>query len=145
MSKVKTLEKYTAAMLAVAEYRKKHAKFFDEYDVLRLAVTDAEAALKEDVKDNLKMNVANEHVRVTYSPAFSKGYNVKTILEKVSPAVKKKLYDLKAIVVEEKADKKKIEEAVEQGIIPVDVKQAAFEEKELAPRVTIKEVDHEQE
>lgn len=140
MSKIKTLEKYTEAFLAVSDYRKKHSKIFDEYDSLRVKLQDADDELKADVKDNHRMNIANDLIKVSYAPAFSKGYNSRIILDMVTPAVKKKLYDMGAIVVEEKADKEKIEEAVEKGIIPTEVKQAAFEEKELTPRVSIKPV-----
>ncbi len=140
MNKIKTLEKYTEAMIAIVDFQKKHGKVFGELDELKITVQEAEEALKTDVKENHKMNVANDFFRVTYSPAFSKGYNIDIILKMVKPAEKKKLFDMGAIVIEEKTNRDKIEEAVEQGIIPVEIKQAAFEEKELSPRVMIKEV-----
>lgn len=139
MSKIKTLEVYTSATQAVKEFKEKNKKIFDQYDALLILVSDAEAALKVDVRENLKANIANDFVRVTYSPAFSKGYNIDTILRMLNGKQKKEMYDMGAIVVTETVVKEKIEEAVEKGIIPVDVKQEAYEEKELSPRITIKE------
>lgn len=145
MAKIKTLEAYTNAMLAIADFAKKHYKIFDEYNSLKVAAQEAEEALKADVKENHKMNIANDFIRVSYSPAFKKGYRADIILSSVSPKVKKELMDMGAILTKEEVDAKKLEEAVEKGIVPVEVRQKAYEEKELAPRVSIKEIGHEQE
>jgi hypothetical protein len=138
MSKIKSLDKYTDAMLALAEFKKKHGKTFDQYDSLKIQMQEAEEILKADVKDNHRMNLSNDFVRVTYAPAFSKGYNVEVMLKMLTPKQKKEFTDFGGIVTKQEVNKEKIDEAVEKGIIPLEVKQAAFEEKELSPRVTIK-------
>lgn len=140
MSKVKSLEQYTAAMLAVAEYRKKHRKIFDELDSLTIAVQDAEEKLKADVKENIKANVANDQIKVTYSPAYKKWYDVDVVMGMTTPKMRKALEEAGAVKTE--LDKVKFEDLVEKGVIPVEVKQTAFKEKELAPRVSIKEVSN---
>ena len=138
MSKIKTLERYTVSIFDVAEFRKKHARVFDELDGLRLEVQKSEEALKTDVKENIRMNIANDFIKVTYSPAFHKSYRHDVIVEKTTPKMYKAIEKAKAIT--HSVDKAIFEMLVEQGVIPVEVKQAAFEERELAPRVTIKEV-----
>lgn len=139
MAKIKQLERYTTASIAVMDFKRKHAKIFAEFDALLLDAGEAEAQLKDYVKSEVKGNVANEFVRVTYSPAFKKTYDVDVILKNVSGKQKAALFTMGAIVEEWKADNDKIEEAVEKGLIPVEVKQAAFKETEIAPRVSIKE------
>lgn len=143
--KIKSLEKYTKAMRAIADYREANTEVFDEYDSLLVKAQDAEAELKADVKENHKMNIANDFIKVSYSPAFKKGYKADVILKKVSSKVKKTLIEMGAIVVKEETDKDKIEEAVEKGIVPVKLRQEAYFEEKLTPRVTIKEVKNEQE
>ena len=138
MSKIKSLEEYTDAMVAVADFRKKHDKVFDELDSLNIAIQDTEEALKTDVKENHKMNIANDVIKVTYSPAFRKGYKYEVIVDQATPTMKKELEKTKTIT--HSVDRKKFEDLVEKGIIPVELKQAAFEEVELGPRVIIKEV-----
>jgi len=138
MSKIKTLEQYTGAMLEVVKYRKENEKVLDELDSLKIAVQNAEEALKLDVKENHKTTIANEFIKVTYSPAFRKGYKYDVIMEKTTPKMRKALEDANAIT--HSLDKTKFEDLVEKGVIPIEIKQAAFEEKELAPRVSIKEV-----
>lgn len=138
MSKIKSLEKYTASLLEVAAYQKKHAKVFDELDSLKVNLQEAEVALKTDIKDNLKKNIANNFVRATYSPAFSKSYDLVIVDEMTTPKMKKALNEADAIT--RTLDKAKFEDLVEQGVIPINIKQAAFKEKELSPRVNIKEV-----
>lgn len=140
MSKIKSLEKYTEAMLELAEFKKKHGKVFDQYDSLKVALQNADDALKLDVKENHRMNIANDFIRVTYAPAFSKGYNVDVLLANLSPTQKKQLTEMGVIELKQEVNKEKIDDAVEKGIIPIEVKQAAFEEKELSPRVSIKPV-----
>lgn len=137
MKKNKKLEAYTKALLAEAEFRRKKHKFFDELYSLQLAIEEAATELKKEVKLNIKGNIANEFVKVTYSPAFSKSYDIDVVMEKTTPKQKKLLEANNAII--KSLDKKVFEDLVEQGIIPVEVKQAAFTEKELTPRVSIKE------
>ena len=138
MSKIKTLEQYTGALVAMAEYRKKHRKVFDELDSLKIRAQDAEEALKTDVKENHKTNIANDKIKVTYSPAFKKWYDIDVVEGMTTPKMRKEMEAVGAITRE--LDKAKFEDLVEKGIIPVDVKQTAFKEKELSPRVSIKEV-----
>lgn len=138
MSKIKTLETYTVALGEVSDFREKNEKVFGELDSLKIAVQEAEEELKKDVKENHKMNIANEFIKVTYSPAFHKGYRYDVIIEQATPKIKKALEEGKVIT--HNVDTKGFEDLVEKGIVPVELKQAAFEEKELAPRVTIKEV-----
>lgn len=139
MAKIKQLERYTTASIAVADFKRKHAKIFAEFDALLLDAGEAEAQLKDYVKSDVKGNIANSFVRVTYSPAFRKGYDVETILKHVTGKQKVALIDMGALTEVWSADNDKVEEAVEKGIIPAEVKQAAFVETELAPRVSIKE------
>jgi hypothetical protein len=139
MSKIKQLEKYTSASMAVAAFKAKHGKVFAEFNALILAASEAEAALKTYVKEEVKGNVSNEFVKVTYSPAFSKFYDPATVLKMATPKLRKEMMANGALVIEEKVDKVKFTQMVEEGIVPVEIKQAAFREEELAPRVTIKE------
>jgi hypothetical protein len=139
MAKIKQLERYTTASLAVVEFKRKHAKIFAEFDALLLDAGEAEAQLKDYVKSDVKGNIANSYVRVTYSPAFKKTYDVETILKHVTGKQKVALIDMGALAEQWTVDNDKVEEAVEKGVIPVEVKQAAFKETELAPRVSIKE------
>jgi len=134
----KALAAYTQAALAVKEFREKNAKVFGQYDSLLVAVTEAEKALKDEVKLNLKANIANEYIKVNYAPAFKKWYDPTIVFEMVTPKVKKTIIDAGALVQE--IDKAKFEELVELGQVPVEVKQAAYKEQELAPRVSIKEL-----
>lgn len=138
MKKIKTLENYTNALLEVSAYQKKHAKVFDELNSLNIKLQETEGALKTDIKDNIKANVANIFVKATYSPAYSKSYDLVVVDSMTTPKMKKALEDAKAIT--RTLDKAKFEDLVEKGIIPIEVKQASFSEKELSPRVSIKEV-----
>lgn len=135
--KNKKLEAYTQALIAVADFQKKHKKMFEEYRSLQIAVSDAEAELKKEVKTNIKANIANELIKVTYSPAFKKYYDFDVIMEKTTPKQRKALEAANAII--RTLDKSVFEDLVEKGIIPVEIKQAAFREEEMAPRVSIKE------
>lgn len=138
MNKIKTLEQYTGAIVAVADFRKKHKKVFEELDSLHIKTQDAEQALKVDVKDNHKTNIANDQVKVTYSPAFKKWYDIDIIEGMITPKERKELENVDAII--RTLDKQKFEDLVEKGIIPIKVKQTSFKEKELSPRVIIKEI-----
>lgn len=140
MAKIKQLEKYTAASMAVADFKAKHAKLFSELDALLLEAGEAEAALKEYVKTEVKGNIANEHIRVTYSPSFKKGYDAKVVLKLASPKERKAMEAAGALIVREEVDSTRFEELVEKGQVSVEIKQEAFVETELAPRVSIKEV-----
>ena len=136
--KNKKLEAYTKALLAESEFRKKHNKLFEELNSLQYQISETEAELKNEVKINLKTNIANEFIKVTYSPAFKKFYKFDVIMEQTTPSQKKALENANAII--RTLDKKIFEDLVEQGIIPIEIKQAAFEETEMTPRVSIKEV-----
>lgn len=140
MAKIKQLEKYTAASRAVADFKAKHAKIFSEFDVLLLNAGEAEAELKEYVKSDIKGNIANDFVRVTYSPAFKKGYDPKIVLKLATPKLRKEMTEAGALIVKEEIVADRFEEMVEKGTVPVEIKQEAFVETELAPRVSIKEV-----
>lgn len=139
--KNKKLEAYTKALLAEAAFRQKHNKLFEELHSLQFQIAETEAELKKEVKLNLKTNIANEFVKVTFSPVFKKFYDFDVIMEKTTPKQKKALEDAKAII--RTLDKQAFEDLVEKGIIPIEIKQAAFRETELAPRVSIKEQKHE--
>ncbi len=136
--KNKKLEAYTKALLTEAAFREQHKKLFEELNSLQYQISETEAELKKEVKINLKTNIANEFIKVTYSPAFRKFYNFDVIMEQTTPSQKKALENANAII--RTLDKKVFEDLVEQGIIPIEIKQAAFEETELAPKVSIKEV-----
>src|SRR6185436_2764159 len=137
MSKIKQLEAYTAASKAVAEFKAAKAKVFDEYDSLLIAAQRAETELKQYVRDEAKDNIANDFVKVTYSPAFSRFYDPAVVIEMATPKVKKALVDSATLTTVQKIDSDKFNELVEKGEVPVEIKQAAFRETELAPRVSI--------
>ena len=134
----KKLKAYTKALLLESAFREQHKKLFEELNSLQYQISETEAELKEEVKINLKTNIANEFVKVTYSPAYKKFYNFDVIMEQTTPSQKKALENANAII--RTLDKSIFENLVEQGIIPVEIKQAAFEETEMTPRVSIKEV-----
>ena len=133
----KTLEAYTKAAQAVKAFKENNAKVFDTYNELMLAVSEAEQELKTDVRDNVKDNIANEFVRVTYSPSFRQRYNPDTVLSMAKPKEKKALQEAGAIKTE--IDKAKFEGLVELGQVSKDIQNAAYEESPLTPRIIIKE------
>ena len=135
--KNKKLEAYTKALLAEAVFQLKHKKLFGELQSLQFQISETATELKKEVKLNIKGNLANEFVKVTFSPAFRKFYDFDIIMAQTTPKQKRELEEAKAIV--RSLDKKVFEDLVEKGLIPVEIKQAAFKEIELAPRVTIKE------
>lgn len=135
--KNKQLELYTKALLAEVEFRAKHKKLFEELTQIRLDIANTETELKKEVKNNVKTNISNDFVKVTYSQAFKKYYDFATIMEMTTPKQKKELENANAIV--RTLDKKAFEELVEKGLIPIEVKQEAFREDEQTPRVSIKE------
>lgn len=139
MSKIKQLELYTKASVAIVEFKKKNAKVFEQYDSLLVEASKSESALKQYVRDEVKGNISNEFVKVTYAPAFSKYYDPQIVLEMATPKLRKELMAGGAIVIEQKVDTEKFTKLVESGIVPVEIKQKAFKEKELSPRVIIKE------
>lgn len=139
-TKIKSLENYTKTLVSIAEFQKKHGKVFQEYDALQVQLSEATEELKKDVKENHKMNIANEFVRVSFSPAYSKGYSFEKLAEILTPKQIKQLRETGAIVTTEKVDTDKVDEAVELGVIPVEARQKAYEETELSPRVSIKEI-----
>lgn len=139
MSKVKQLEKYTDAARAVVAFRAKHSKVFAEFDSLLLAQQEAEAMLKSYVKEEWKGNLSNEFVKVTYAQAFSKFYDPAVVLKMATPKLRKEMMSSGALIIEEKVDSEKFNKLVDEGVVPVAIKQAAFQEKELSPRVSIKE------
>lgn len=138
MAKIKQLEKYTVASKAVADFKEKHAKIFAQFDGLLLEASDAELELKNHVKENIKGNIANEYIKVTYSPAFKKYYDAEVVLEAATPKMKKALIEAGAL--SQAIDTAKFEELVEKGEVSVEIKQEAFREVEQSPRVSIKEV-----
>lgn len=138
MAKIKQLERYTAASKAVADFKDKHAKIFAQFDGLLIEASDAEAELKTYVKENVKGNIANDYVKVTYSPAFKKFYDAEVVLEAATPKMKKAMVDAGALT--QTIDTAKFEELVEKGQVSVEIKQEAFREVEQSPRVSIKEV-----
>jgi len=139
MSKqIKQLEKYTEASKAVANFKEKNAKIFDKFDALLIAAGEAEAELKTYVKENVKGNIANDFIKVTYSPTFKKYYDAEVVLEAVTPKMKKAIVEAGALT--QAIDTAKFEELVEKGEVSVEIKQEAFREVEQAPRVSIKEV-----
>ena len=139
MSKIKQLEKYTQASVAIVQFKKKNEKVFAEYNRLLLKASEAESELKKFVKEEIKGNISNDFVKVTYSPAFSKFYDPVIVLDMASPKLKKQLIAEGAIVIEQKVDNEKFTKLVESGMVPVEIKQKAYKETELAPRVSIKE------
>lgn len=138
MKKIKQLEAYTSASLAIAAFKKKNAKVFGKYEELLLEASNAESELKKYAKEE-KSNFSNDIVNVTYSPAFKKYYDTETVLQMATTKMKKALIAEGAIVIEQKIDTKKFVEMVEEGIVPREIQQEAFRETELAPRVIIKE------
>ena len=138
MKKVKQLEAYTKASLAIADLKKKNAKVFMKYEELLLEASKAESELKKYVREE-KANFSNDMVKVTYSPAFKKYYDIETVLQMATTKMKKALIAEGAIVIEQKVESKKFVEMVEDGTIPREIQQEAFRETELAPRVIIKE------
>lgn len=139
MSKIKQLEKYTQASVTIVQFKKKNEKVFAEYNRLLLKASEAESELKKFVKEEIKGNISNDFVKVTYSPAFSKFYDPVIVLDMASPKLKKQLIAEGAIVIEQKVDNEKFTKLVESGMVPVEIKQKAYKETELAPRVSIKE------
>lgn len=137
--KIKQLEAYTAAAQAVEDFKERNAKVFAEYSALLLDMGEKEAALKTYVKEEVKGNIQNEFIKVTYSPAFSKFYDPKVVLKMATPKLRKAMTEAGALVIEEKVVTDKFVEMVEKGDVPVEIRQKAFREKELAPRVSIKE------
>lgn len=132
------LAKYTKAAQAVADFKKKHAKMFDEYSSLLVKEQDAEMELKAEVRDNVKATIANDFIKVTYTPVWRKWYDADIIIGRVSPKVKKQMLDEGVIITKIEIDKKKLEDFVESGKVPAEIKQAAFNEAESTPRITIK-------
>ena len=139
MSNIKTLTKFTKVSKAVLEFKEKNKKIFDEYNSLILKQNDAEIELKADVKDNIKATISNEFIKVTYTPAYRKWYDPSIIIGGVTPKVKKEMIEAGAIIIKTDIDKVKIEKFIENGKLPVEVKLAAFHEKEQTPRISIKE------
>ena len=86
--KNKKLEAYTKALLTEAAFREQHKKLFEELNSLQYQISETEAELKKEVKINLKTNIANEFIKVTYSPAFKKFYNFDVIMEQTTPSQK---------------------------------------------------------
>ena len=138
MAKIKQLERYTTAAKAVADFKDKHAKIFAQFDGLLIEAGDAEAELKTYVKENVKGNIANDFVKVTYSPAFKKFYDAEVVLEAATPKMKKAMLEAGALT--QVIDSAKFEDLVEKGQVSVEIKQEAFREVEQSPRVSIKEV-----
>lgn len=136
--KIKQLEKYTEASGKVAAFKEKNAKFFQTFDALLIEAGAAEAELKDFIKSDIKGNVANDYVKVTYSPTFKKYYDAEVVLEAVTPKMKKAIVEAGAL--SQVIDTAKFEELVEKGEVSVAIKQDAFREVEQAPRVSIKEV-----
>ena len=138
MSKIKQLEKYTAASLEIANFKAKNAKLFAQFDALLVEAQEAEVALKEYIRTDVKGNISNEFVKVTYSPTFKKYYDSSIVLDLAKPKVRAALEAAGAIV--RQIDSAKFEELVERGEVPVEIKQEAFREVEQTPRISIKEV-----
>jgi len=138
MAKIKQLEKYTAASLAIANFKEKNAKLFSQFDALLVAAGEAEVELKDFVKSDIKGPIANDFIKVTYSPTYKKYYDAEVVLDLIKPKAKAALVEAGAIT--QNIDSAKFEELVAKGEIPVEVKQEAFREVEQAPRVSIKEV-----
>ena len=136
----KQLEAYTKASLEVVNFKAKHGKIFDKYNELLAAAESAEKVLKDYIKSDVKDNIANEFVKCTYAPAFSKYYDSEVIMKNATPAEVKALKSEGALVEQVTIDKDKFEYAVEKGLVSTKLKQKAFREKENAPRVNIKEV-----
>ncbi len=138
MAKIKQLERYTAASIAVRDFKEKNEKVFDKFDALLVEAGEAEAELKEHIKSKVKDNVQNDFIKVTYSQSFSKYYDAEVVLSLVTPKAKAALTNAGAIIT--KIDGTILEELVEKGMVPVEVRQEAFREVEGSPRVSIKEV-----
>lgn len=135
---IKQLERYTEASQAVADFKAKNIKMFDKFDALLLEASEAEVELKNHVKENIKGNIANEYIKVTYSPSYKKYYDAEVVLEAATPKMKKALIEAKALT--QVIDFEKFEDLVERGEVSVSIKQDAFREVEQSPRVSIKEV-----
>lgn len=131
------LDKYTKAAQAVAAFKEKHSKIFDEFNSYLEEQEAAELALKKEVRENVKGNIQNEFVRVTYSPAFKTFYDPAIVFEMVKPKQRKAIEDAGAL--KQEIDRKKFDELVELGVIDKSVAQAAFKEIEMTPRVLINE------
>ena len=136
--KIKELEKYTEASLALAHFKEKNKKLFEQFDALLIAAGEAEEKLKKFVKSDIKGNIANEFIKVTYSPTFKKYYDAEVVLKLTTPKMKKAIEEAGAIV--KQIDAVKFEDLVEKGEVPVSIRQEAFREVEQAPRISIKEV-----
>lgn len=139
MAKNKVLENYTKIAGEVADFKAENQAVFDEYDALLVQLQEAEIALKAEVRDNVKGHLENQFVRVVYSPAFKKSYDLETVLSMITPKQKSKLTELGGI--KQEIDRVIFEDCVKNGIIGVEVQQEAFREEEQTPRIIIKEND----
>lgn len=136
--KHKALENYTTASKAIVDFKEKNQKLFEKFDALLVDAQEAEDKLKTYIKEEVKGNIANDFIKVTYSPTYKKYYDASVVLEIATPKVKKALIENGALT--QTIDNAKFDELVEKGQVPVEIKQEAFREVEQSPRVSIKEV-----
>ncbi len=128
---------FTGSSAELREYVGKHKKVFDDFERLENEKITASNALKMAVREE-QTNIATDHVKVTYSPAFRKWYDAEVLINKATPKVKKLL---QATCISQAVDKPAFEQLVERGEVPVELQQAAFKEEPMAPRVIIKEIN----
>jgi uncharacterized protein YdeI (BOF family) len=137
MTQIKQLEAYTEASKKLAKFKEKHSDVFEKFNELVVVAADAEAALKDVVKTKIKDDIANDDVKVKYSPTFSRSYDAKVVLSMATPKMKQAIIDEGALI--QKIDNEIFEDLVTKGKVDVSIKQKAFREKEGAPRVIISE------
>lgn len=129
------LDQLTKVNKKMRKFAQANQPVLEKWEQLQNERNEAESAVKAEAR-KLQMNYHNKEFKVTYSPAFRKWYDVTVALKKATPKVRD---FINAHCIKQEINKEAFEDAVEQGEIPVEIKQEAYREAPTTARILIKE------
>lgn len=126
------LQEYTNTILAINQFKEKHADVFNEFEKLMELKGQQEVELKNWAKENGDQN--NGVVAVRVDKKYKKWYDVETLKQSEYWRV----ISENAYSIEEKINKDKLDEMAKEGSISRELLRDAFREEEMSPAVSIK-------
>lgn len=128
-------ENYDAAVRDLAGFRFDNAEIVEEYERLQKGIEEAKASLVEYAKQN-KISMKTQYDQFNFVQPYRKSYDVKIALDLAKELGCSREVN-ECIEIETKINMEKLDELVDAGKIPLDIRVKAYVEQPMTPRVCL--------
>ncbi len=130
-------ENYDKAVAALGAFRfdNDHDEILAEYERLQKNIEEAKAALTDYAKQN-KVSVKTQYDQFNFVQPYRKSYDVKIALDLAKELGCSREVN-ECIEIETKINMEKLDELVDAGKIPLDIRVKAYREEAMSPRVCL--------